>query len=97
MVRHHHEFYDGSGYPDRLRGESIPYGSRVITIVDSYDTITSERSYKKGRLPEEAFAELERCAASQFDPAIVRVFVEKMRTLPDPKSRLKEYTAQSGR
>src|ERR1700690_2560163 len=97
MVRHHHEFYDGSGYPDRLKGEAIPYGSRVIAIADSYDTITSERSYKKGRSPEEAFSELERCAATQFDPAIVRVFVEKMRQLPDPKSRLKEFTVQSGR
>jgi len=97
MVRHHHEFYDGSGYPDRLRGEDIPFGSRVIAIADSYDTITSERSYKKGRSPEEAFAELERCAASQFDPAIVRVFVEKMRRFPDPKSSPREYTAQSGR
>jgi diguanylate cyclase (GGDEF)-like protein/putative nucleotidyltransferase with HDIG domain len=97
MVRHHHEYYDGSGYPDRLQGESIPYGSRVIAIADSYDTITSERSYKKGRSPEEAFTELERCAATQFDPAIVRVFVEKMRRLPDPKSRLKEFTVQSGR
>jgi diguanylate cyclase (GGDEF)-like protein/putative nucleotidyltransferase with HDIG domain len=97
MVRHHHEYYDGSGYPDRLQGEAIPYGSRVIAIADSYDTITSERSYKKGRSPEEAFTELERCAATQFDPAIVRVFVEKMRQLPDPKSRLKEFTVQSGR
>ena len=97
MVRHHHEYYDGSGYPERLQGEAIPYGSRVIAIADSYDTITSERSYKKGRSPEEAFSELERCAATQFDPAIVRVFVEKMRQLPDPKSRLKEFTVQSGR
>jgi diguanylate cyclase (GGDEF)-like protein/putative nucleotidyltransferase with HDIG domain len=97
MVRHHHEYYDGSGYPARLQGEAIPYGSRVIAIADSYDTITSERSYKKGRSPEEAFTELERCAATQFDPAIVRVFVEKMRQLPDPKSRLKEFTVQSGR
>lgn len=97
MVRHHHEFYDGSGYPDRLRAEDIPYGSRVIAIADSYDTITSERSYKKGRSPEEAFAELERCAATQFDPAIVRVFVDKMRRVPDVKPSPKEYTAQSGR
>ena len=97
MVQHHHEFYDGSGYPGRLRGEDIPYGSRVIAIADSYDTITSERSYKKGRSPEEAFAELERCAATQFDPAIVRVFVAKMRQFPDSRPTPKEYTMQSGR
>jgi putative nucleotidyltransferase with HDIG domain len=82
MIRHHHEFYDGSGYPDRLEGDNIPYGARVIAIADAYDTITSERTYKKARTPEDAFAELERCAANQFDPEIVRVFVEAMRRAP---------------
>ena len=82
MIRHHHEFYDGSGYPDRLEGERIPYGARVIAIADAYDTITSERTYKKARTPEDAFAELERCAANQFDPDIVRVFVDAMRRAP---------------
>jgi HD-GYP domain-containing protein (c-di-GMP phosphodiesterase class II) len=84
MVRHHHEFYDGSGYPDRLEGESIPYGARVIAIADAYDTITSERTYKKARPPEDAFAELLRCAANQFDPEIVRLFIETMRRAPRP-------------
>ena len=82
MIRHHHEFYDGSGYPDRLEGDKIPYGARVIAIADAYDTITSERTYKKARTPEDAFAELERCAANQFDPEIVHVFVEAMRRAP---------------
>ena len=82
MIRHHHEFYDGSGYPDRLEGDRIPYGARVIAIADAYDTITSERTYKKARTPEDAFAELERCASNQFDPGIVRVFVEAMRRAP---------------
>jgi diguanylate cyclase (GGDEF)-like protein/putative nucleotidyltransferase with HDIG domain len=84
MVRHHHEFYDGSGYPDRLEGEEIPYGARLIAIADAYDTITSARAYKKPRTSEDAFAELERCAANQFDPAIVRVFVGAMRSAPQP-------------
>ena len=84
MVRHHHEFYDGTGYPLRLEGEQIPYGARVIAIADAYDTITSERTYKKARTPEDAFAELERCAANQFDPEIVRVFIETMRRAPRP-------------
>jgi putative nucleotidyltransferase with HDIG domain len=84
MIRHHHEFYDGTGYPDRLEGENIPYGARVIAIADAYDTITSERTYKKARTPEDAFAELERCARNQFDPEIVRVFVETMRRAPRP-------------
>jgi diguanylate cyclase (GGDEF)-like protein/putative nucleotidyltransferase with HDIG domain len=82
MVRHHHEFYDGTGYPDRLEGELIPHGARVIAIADAYDTITSARAYKKARTPEDAFAELERCAASQFDPELVRVFIETMRRAP---------------
>jgi diguanylate cyclase (GGDEF)-like protein/putative nucleotidyltransferase with HDIG domain len=84
MVRHHHEFYDGTGYPLRLEGEQIPHGARVIAIADAYDTITSERTYKKARTPEDAFAELERCASNQFDPAIVRVFIDTMRRAPRP-------------
>jgi len=84
MIRHHHEFYDGSGYPRRLEGEQIPHGARVIAVADAYDTITSERTYKKARTPEDAFAELERCAANQFDPEIVRVFIETMRRAPRP-------------
>jgi diguanylate cyclase (GGDEF)-like protein/putative nucleotidyltransferase with HDIG domain len=84
MVRHHHEFYDGTGYPDRLEGELIPYGARLIAIADAYDTITSARTYKKARSPEDAFAELERCSANQFDPEIVRVFVKTMRHAPRP-------------
>jgi len=84
MVRHHHEFYDGSGYPDQLDADNIPYGARVIAIADAYDTITSERAYKKPRSPEDAFAELERCAANQFDPEIVRTFIDTMRRSPHP-------------
>jgi diguanylate cyclase (GGDEF)-like protein/putative nucleotidyltransferase with HDIG domain len=84
MVRHHHEFFDGTGYPDHLEGEQIPYGARLIAIADAYDTITSERTYKKARTPEDAFIELERCAANQFDPELVRVFIETMRRAPRP-------------
>ena len=82
MVCHHHEFYDGTGYPDRLEGKKIPHGARVIAIADAYDTITSERTYKKARTPEDAFAELERCASNQFDPELVRLFIETMRRSP---------------
>ena len=79
MVKHHHEFFDGTGYPDRLEGRQIPFGARVIAIADAYDTITSARTYKKARSPEDAFAELDRCSANQFDPEIVRVFIEAMK------------------
>ena len=84
MVRHHHEFYDGTGYPERLEGDKIPFGARVIAIADAYDTITSERTYKKARTPEDAFAELERCASNQFDPEMVRMFIDTMRRTPRP-------------
>jgi len=84
MVKHHHEYYDGTGYPDRLEGEQIPYGARLIAIADAYDTITSERTYKKARTPEDAFGELERCASNQFDPELVRTFIEAMRRTPRP-------------
>jgi diguanylate cyclase (GGDEF)-like protein len=84
MVLHHHEFFDGSGYPQALSGKDIPLGARIITIADSYDTITSDRSYKKGRTAEEALAEVERCANTQFDPELVAAFVRAMRQLPNP-------------
>jgi diguanylate cyclase (GGDEF)-like protein/putative nucleotidyltransferase with HDIG domain len=84
MVLHHHEFFDGSGYPDALAGEAIPLGARIIAVADAYDTITSDRTYKKGRSSLEALAELERCANAQFDGSIVEVFVRTMRQLPNP-------------
>ena len=84
MVRHHHEFFDGSGYPDALTGEKIPLGARIIAVADAYDTITSDRTYKKARAAVEALAELERCANAQFDAKIVELFVLTMRQLPNP-------------
>ena len=76
MIRHHHEMLDGSGYPDRLAGEEIPLGARIIAIADAYDTITSDRTYNKARTPGEALAELTRCAGAQFDAELVRLFVQ---------------------
>ncbi|MFL6443157.1 MAG: diguanylate cyclase [Candidatus Sulfotelmatobacter sp.] len=84
MVRHHHEYFDGSGYPDGLVGQQIPLGSRIIGVADAYDTITSDRTYKKARSAEEALAELERCANAQFDGSIVELFVRTMRQQPNP-------------
>ena len=84
MVAHHHEFFDGSGYPHGLTGEQIPLGARIIAIADAYDTITSERTYKKARTAEEAFQELDRCASAQFDPELVRIFINRLRDLPNP-------------
>ncbi len=84
MVAHHHEFFDGSGYPNQLAGSQIPLGARIIAIADAYDTITSERTYKKASTPEEAFNELDRCGNAQFDPELVRVFVSRLREMPNP-------------
>jgi diguanylate cyclase (GGDEF)-like protein/putative nucleotidyltransferase with HDIG domain len=84
MIRHHHEFFDGSGYPAALKAETIPLGARIIAVADAYDTITSDRTYKKARTSVEALAELERCAGAQFDANIVTRFVQAMRQLPSP-------------
>ena len=70
--------------PGQLVGRQIPLGARIIAIADAYDTITSERTYKKARTPEEALQELERCGNAQFDPELVRLFVSRLRQLPNP-------------
>ena len=82
MIRHHHEMFDGSGYPEGLAGAQIPLGARIVAIADAYDTITSERVYKKARPSSAALAELERCAGTQFDPKLVKLFLEALGELP---------------
>ncbi len=77
-VEHHHEWYDGSGYPGGLVGDDIPFEARVISICDAYDTMTSQDSYKDARMPSEAMAELEACAGTQFDPELVACFRQAM-------------------
>lgn len=79
IIRHHHERWDGNGYPDGLQGEEIPLLSRVIAVADTFDAITSDRSYRPRRSVQEAVAEIERCAGTQFDPQIVNVFLAMMR------------------
>ncbi|MHB1391015.1 MAG: HD domain-containing phosphohydrolase [Thermoleophilia bacterium] len=75
IVHHHHERYDGNGYPDGLAGEKIPIGARILTTVDSYSAMVDRRSYKAARPHEDAAAELKRCAGTQFDPRIVDAFL----------------------
>jgi HD-GYP domain-containing protein (c-di-GMP phosphodiesterase class II) len=77
-VLHHHERWDGTGYPDRLRGQKIPLGARIIFVADAFDAMTSERVYRKTLSERDALTELERCAGSQFDPTIVEAFSEEL-------------------
>jgi response regulator RpfG family c-di-GMP phosphodiesterase len=80
-IRHHHERFDGNGYPYGLAGESIPLGGRIIAIVDAYDAMTSNRPYRtKTMTSGEAQQELIRCAGTQFDPCLVSVFIRALRS-----------------
>ena len=79
MVLHHHERWDGKGYPDGLSKESIPLLSRVISVVDSFDAMVSNRVYSPPMSRQEAMEELRRCAGTQFDPAIVAEFLEMLK------------------
>ncbi len=74
-IRHHHEYWNGSGYPEGLAGESISWIGRIIAIADSFDAMTSERPYRKAKSKLYALGELERNAGIQFDPKLVEVFL----------------------
>lgn len=75
-VLYHHERWDGNGYPSGKAGEEIPVEARVLAIADAFDAMTSDRPYRTALTHEEALAEVERCAGTQFDPKIARVFLE---------------------
>nr|WP_216318763.1 HD-GYP domain-containing protein [Deinococcus aestuarii] len=75
VVRHHHERWDGRGYPDGLRGEEIPLLARLFTVVDVYDALTSERPYKPSWTHEDALAELRRMAGRHLDPELLEAFL----------------------
>ena len=77
-VLHHHERWDGTGYPERLCGEEIPLGARIIFVADAYDAMTSDRAYRGRLTPREAIEELERCSGTQFDPEIVAAFAREL-------------------
>ncbi len=82
LVRADHERWDGKGYPDGLRGEKIPLGARVVAIVDAYDAMTSDRVYRKALGKEYAIAELKKYAGTQFDPQLVKLFLEILEKKP---------------
>ncbi|MGH2996902.1 MAG: HD-GYP domain-containing protein, partial [Gaiellaceae bacterium] len=90
-VLHHHERWDGTGYPDRKRGDEIPLGSRIIFVADAYDAMTTDRVYRSRLTHDHAIAELERCAGTQFDPLVVAAFRAEF----DEPRRLELVAAQT--
>jgi len=82
-ILHHHERWDGTGYPDRLPGPEIPLGARIIFVVDAFDAMTSDRVYRGRLTPDHALAELERCAGTQFDPNVVAALAEELHPVED--------------
>jgi HD-GYP domain-containing protein (c-di-GMP phosphodiesterase class II) len=78
FIRHHHERFDGLGYPDGLSGEDIPLEARIIFIAEAFDTLRSDRPYHHSRNIKEALEEMERGSGTQFDPNILRTFIENV-------------------
>lgn len=78
IVKHHHERYDGRGYPSQLVGEDIPYVARIAAVADTFDAMTSKRSYRDSLPIDVVRAEIERCSGTQFDPNISKVFLDIM-------------------
>lgn len=75
IIKHHHERYDGNGYPDKLKGENIEYLARVLSLCDSFDAIVSRRPYKDERSIQSALEEIKRCSGTQFDPNLADKFI----------------------
>jgi putative nucleotidyltransferase with HDIG domain len=87
IVRHHHERFDGRGYPDGLHGEDIPHLARIVFVADAYDSMVRDRPYRSGLTHETALEEIENNAGTQFDPDISRTFVKVMREAGDFRLR----------
>ena len=76
VAKYHHEHFDGNGYPEGLKGEEIPLEARIVSVADVFDALSSQRCYKEAWSIEDAFNEIEKCSGSQFDPEIVKAFLE---------------------
>lgn len=82
LVKHHHERYDGTGYPDGLKGENIPLGARIISVADSFDAITSNRAFRQKRDLSVAISEINLSSGTQFDPQISKIFISEIKKFP---------------
>ena len=90
IVKHHHERYDGHGYPSQLAGENIPYLARITAVADTFDAMTSKRSYRDALSLETVISEFERCKGTQFDPKIADVFLDMIRNHFDEIQEIQE-------
>lgn len=84
IIRHHHEWWNGTGYPDRLSGNMIPLGARILCVADAFDAMIANRPYRRGFTVQEAKEELIRFSGAQFDPQVVDAFImviEREKTL----------------
>jgi len=84
VIRHHHERFDGGGYPEGLAGEAIPLAARIFAIADSFDAMTSDRPYRRALAIDRALDEISEGAGTQFDPEVVKVFVDLVEEEPSP-------------
>lgn len=75
VVLHHHERFDGTGYPSKLKGDDIPLGARILSVADAFDAMTSPRIYRKTLAYKDALEELRMCSGKQFDPFVVKAFI----------------------
>jgi HD-GYP domain-containing protein (c-di-GMP phosphodiesterase class II) len=75
FIRHHHEWWDGSGYPDNLAGEQIPLEARIIALSDAVESMASDRPYHQAMQLDEIVTEIQNCAGTQFDPVVAQIFV----------------------
>jgi len=94
-VLHHHEWFDGTGYPDGLKGDEIPVASRIVAAVDAYCAMITRRSYKEAYTHEHARGELQRCAGTQFDPEVVEVFLEILDS-PEGQAEDEDFVPECG-
>ncbi|MDQ3549671.1 MAG: HD domain-containing protein, partial [Chloroflexota bacterium] len=90
LVRHHHERWDGKGYPDQIRGQAIPLGARIIAVADTFDAMTTSRPYRPALSRQYAIDEIRTSAMSQFDPQIVASFLQVM----EESSKIRSITGE---